>query len=83
MYVEVEYRTTLTANGLVGLVIFVNGTTTRAPDGGEPLFHAVAVGSGFGARLLLSKRSRTNLCLDFGWGREGSRGVYLAVQEAF
>ena len=83
VYAETEYRTTLTANGLVGFVVFVNATTTSAPDGGEALFHAVAVGGGFGTRLLLSKRSRTNLCLDFGWGRDGSRGVYLAVQEAF
>lgn len=83
IYVEGEYRATLTANGLVGLVVFLNATTTSAPDGGEALFHAVAVGGGFGTRLLLSKRSRTNLCFDLGWGRDGSRGVYLAVQEAF
>jgi len=28
-------------------------------------------------------RSKTNLCLDVGFGRQGSKGVYLAVQEAF
>ncbi|MCM3878664.1 MAG: outer membrane protein assembly factor [Vicinamibacterales bacterium] len=82
-YGELEYRTTIMANGLVGLVAFLNATSTSAPDGSEALFHSVAVGGGFGARLLFSKRSRTNLCLDFGWGREGSHAVYVAVQEAF
>jgi hypothetical protein len=28
-------------------------------------------------------RSKTNLCADVGFGKDGSRGVYLAVQEAF
>jgi hypothetical protein len=32
---------------------------------------------------MLNKRSRTNLCFDIGFGKDGSRGVYLAVQEAF
>ena len=32
---------------------------------------------------LLNQRSKTNLCLDVGFGREGSTAVYFAVQEAF
>jgi len=32
---------------------------------------------------MLNKRSKTNLCFDVGHGREGSNGVYFAVQEAF
>jgi len=34
-------------------------------------------------RVLLDKHSRTNLCDDYGVGRDGSRGFYLAIQEAF
>jgi hypothetical protein len=34
-------------------------------------------------RLMINKRSKTNLGLDIGWGKDGSTGVYLAVQEAF
>jgi hypothetical protein len=33
--------------------------------------------------VLLNKKSRTNLCTDYGWGKQGSRGLYLAIQEAF
>jgi hypothetical protein len=33
--------------------------------------------------VLLNKHSRTNLTADYGWGKEGSRGLYLGIQEAF
>ena len=39
-------------------------------------------GGGAGLRLLINKRSKTNLCFDVGFGKQGSRGVYLAIQEA-
>ena len=39
-------------------------------------------GVGVGFRLMLNKRSQTNLCLDIGWGKNGARAVYFAVQEA-
>jgi hypothetical protein len=31
----------------------------------------------------LNKRSRTHLCVDFAWGKNGAKGVYLAIQDAF
>jgi hypothetical protein len=65
------------------MVAFLNATTAGAKDTGEALFETVAPGLGIGARVLLNKRSRTNLCVDVGWGRDGSRGLYLAVQEVF
>jgi hypothetical protein len=83
MYGEVEYRTNLLANGLLGMVAFLNATTVSSRDRDEHLFDSVAVGGGAGLRLLLNKRSRTNLCADLGFGKEGSVGFYLAVQEAF
>lgn len=83
LYGEVEYRTTLTANGLIGMVAFFNTTTISNSEGGEQLFDNFAPGAGAGLRVLLNKRSKTNLCFDIGFGRAGSRGVYLAVQEAF
>jgi hypothetical protein len=82
-YGEVEYRGTLTRNGLLGAVAFLNTTTVTNLDTGERLFDSFATGGGAGLRLLINKRSKTNLCLDFGFGKQGSRGVYLAVQEAF
>jgi outer membrane protein assembly factor BamA len=83
VYGEVEYRTTLMANGLLGMVAFLNATTVSSRDHGEHLFDSVALGAGAGLRLLLNKRSRTALCADLGFGKDGSHGFYLAVQEAF
>lgn len=83
LYGEVEYRGALTSSGLLGAVVFLNATTVDNTDTGNRLFHAVAPAAGFGLRLLLNKRSRTNLCTDYGWGRQGSRGFYLYIQEAF
>ena len=83
LYGEVEYRGTLTPNGLVGVVAFLNTTTVDNTETGEKLFGSFAPGAGFGFRLLLNKRSRTNLCTDYGWGKDGSRGFYLSILEAF
>ena len=83
LYGEVEYRTTLTSNGLLGMVVFLNTTTLKNGQSGERLFDGFATGAGAGLRLLLNKRSKTNLCFDVGVGKQGSTGLYLAVQEAF
>ncbi len=83
LYWEAEYRATLTSNGLLGAVAFANLTTVGSAETGERLFQSYAPAAGFGLRVLLNKRSRTNLCADWGWGKDGSRGFYLAIQEAF
>jgi hypothetical protein len=83
LYGEIEYRGTLTGNGLLGMVAFLNTTTLANSGSGERLFDHFATGVGAGLRLLLNKRSKTNLCFDVGFGKDGSHGVYLSVQEAF
>jgi len=83
LYGEMEYRSALTKSGLLGFVAFLNVTTVDSRETGEKLFDAFAPGAGLGLRVLLNKRSRTNLCTDYGWGKQGSRGFYLAIQEAF
>ena len=82
-FLEAEYRAPLLRNGLLGFVGFVNTTTISNRQGGEQLFDSFAWGGGGGLRLLLNKRSRTNLAFDVGFGEGGNRGVYLVVQEAF
>ena len=82
-YGEVEYRGTLMRNGLLGMVAFLNTTTMTNLDTDERLFHSFAPAGGAGLRLLINKRSKTNLCFDVGFGKQGSRGIYLAIQEAF
>jgi hypothetical protein len=81
VYTEVEYRVDLTRNGLLGAVAFVNASTlsgeeTRALQKWVP-------GGGFGFRIKLDKERRSNISIDFGWGREGSKGVFLGLNEAF
>jgi outer membrane protein assembly factor BamA len=83
VYGEAEYRGTLTANGLVGFVAFANTLTIGDTTGNSRLFDTFAPAGGLGARVLLNKRSKTNLCVDYGWGKNGSRGFYLSIQEAF
>ena len=83
LYGEIEYRGALTSSGLVGFVAFLNATTMGSVEANERLFDNYAPGAGFGFRFLLNKRSRTNLCTDYGWGKAGSRGFYLSIQEAF
>jgi hypothetical protein len=83
VYGEAEYRWMATKNGLFGMVAFLNTQTFGSDETGEKLFDSFATGAGFGLRVMLNKRSQTNLCFDVGWGKEGSRAVYFAVQEAF
>jgi hypothetical protein len=83
IYGEMEYRGTLTSNGLLGFVAFTNITSVNNADAGVKLFDDFAPAAGFGLRVLLNKHSRTNLTADYGWGKEGSRGLYLGIQEAF
>jgi hypothetical protein len=83
VYGEAEYRWTVTKNGLFGMVAFLNAQTFGGEETGEELFDSMAPGGGFGFRLMLNKRSQTNLCLDIGFGKDGSSAVYFAVQEAF
>jgi Omp85 superfamily domain len=83
LYGEVEYRGTITRNGLLGMVAFANATTLTNLQAGDRLFDSVAPAAGAGLRALFNKRSRTRLCLDVAWGKTGSHGVYLAIQEAF
>jgi hypothetical protein len=83
VYGEMEYRGTITSNGLLGYVAFLNATTVDNADAGTKLFDDFAPAGGFGLRLLLNKHSRTNLTADYGWGKAGSRGLYLGIQEAF
>jgi outer membrane protein assembly factor BamA len=83
VYGEAEYRWMATRNGLFGMVAFLNTQTFGSDEAGEDLFSSFATGAGIGFRLMLNKRSQTNLCFDVGWGKGGSHAVYFAVQEAF
>jgi outer membrane protein assembly factor BamA len=83
VYGEMEYRWTLTRDGLLGAVAFVNTETLSNKATGEKLFDSFATGVGVGLRLRLNKDSKTNICLDIGIGQKGSSAFFMGIQEAF
>ena len=81
VYFETEYRRTLTADGLWGAVIFVNGTVTTSPESNT--FSRADPAVGLGLRMKFNKHTNTNLTVDFGWGRDTARGLFLGMTEVF
>jgi hypothetical protein len=80
-YFETEYRFPLTANGLLGGVLFSNFTSTAG--NGQALLHTIAPAGGLGVRVKLDQRARTNITIDYGWGAAGSKGLFFNLQESF
>ena len=81
LYLESEYRFGITCNGLLGGVVFANAQTFTEP--GSNQFTYVQPGYGLGLRISINKFSRTNLCIDYGWGSHGSRGFFVNLGEVF
>ena len=82
-YGEAEYRFPISqCGGLWGGVVFANATTANNPIQTLNLFESIKPGYGFGARLMVDKKSRTNLAMDFAFG-EKTFGFYLAASETF
>ena len=81
LYGEVEYRRTLTANGLLGAVAFANAISTKETTSSN--FENPDPGAGLGLRFRLNKHSRANLCIDHGWGLSGSHSWELSMNETF
>jgi hypothetical protein len=83
MYTEAEYRFPISScGGVLGGVLFVNATTASNEILDVKLFDAIRAGYGLGLRVMLDKYSRTNLTVDYGFGKQSS-GFYLAVSETF
>ncbi len=81
LYLESEYRFGITSNGILGGVVFVNAQSFTESASGH--FQAIAPGYGGGIRIKLNKYSRTNLCLDYGIGQNGSGGFFVNLGEVF
>jgi hypothetical protein len=92
-YGEVEYRFPLMRSGLLGGVLFANVTAASRPPVDEPslgvqipgssLLDSPRPGGGGGLRVMVDRRARMNLAVDYAVGAGGSSGVYLALGEAF
>jgi hypothetical protein len=81
IYAEAEYRAALTANGLLGAVVFANVVTTTTPVVGQ--FGPFDQGYGFGARIKFNKHNGTNLGVDLAWDLFGNPNVFFGMQEVF
>ncbi len=83
IYGEGEYRFPISpCGGIFGGVLFANVTSASNPISKEKLFTHFAPGYGFGLRMMVDKKSRTNLQIDFGFGKKSS-GVYFGAAETF
>lgn len=80
-YLETEYRYRITSNGLIGGVVFANVqkfSTDLSDEYGE-----FSPGAGIGLRIKLNKNSDTHVCIDYGFGTNGSRGLFVNLAEVF
>ncbi|WP_208094527.1 BamA/TamA family outer membrane protein [Mucilaginibacter agri] len=79
---EVEYRFPITRNKFLSGVAF-GSLQTANDEQGTKLFQVFQPGGGGGLRVLFNKATRTNLCLDYAFGKFGNKGFFLGLNEAF
>ncbi|MCX6205211.1 MAG: hypothetical protein NTZ19_03050 [Bacteroidetes bacterium] len=80
-YFESEYRFNISRNGFLGGVVFGN-LQYFTPEISQQ-FQVLSPGYGGGLRLKLNKHSGANLCIDYGFGKDGSRGFFVNLGEVF
>ena len=79
---EAELRFPIMANQFLSGVVF--GDLMSGNDAmGTKLFQQFQPGGGAGLRVLFNKNTRTNLALDYAYGRFGNKGFFLNLNEAF
>jgi hypothetical protein len=81
LYGEAEWRQTVTRNGLFGVVGFFNLLAATQPGQGH--FDSPDPGYGLGIRVKLDKRTGANIRVDYGFGAQGSNGLYMGLNEVF
>jgi hypothetical protein len=92
LYAEAEWRFRIGESGMWGGTLFVNASTFSRPaanlpqygftEPGESLFETVRPAGGVGLRIMIDRRSRTNLRIDLAGGVD-SFAFYLGAGEAF
>jgi hypothetical protein len=71
MYGESEYRFPISPwGGVLSGVLFANTTTATNPFLDLQLFESVEAGYGLGLRVMVDKKSRTNLAVDVAFGEK-------------
>jgi hypothetical protein len=79
---EAEFRFPILANKFISGVVFGN-LQSGNDEQGTKLFQVFQPGYGTGLRVLFNKVTRTNLALDYAFGKFGNKGFFLNLNEAF
>ena len=79
---EAEFRFPILANKFISGVVF-GSMQSGNDENGTKLFQVFQPGYGGGLRVLFNKATRTNLALDYAFGRFGNKGFFLNLNEAF
>lgn len=82
IYLSTEFRFPITCNELLSGTVFTNFVTASNIDTNVRLFDYIQPAVGIGLRILIDKATRTNLIVDYAWGRH-SKGFYLNAGETF
>lgn len=81
LYLESEYRFQVSRNGLFGGVVFANAQSFSNGPGFH--FDNAAPGVGLGLRIKVNKSSKANIAVDYGFGLNGSKGLFVNLGEIF
>lgn len=81
-YLESEYRFPISRRKLLSGIAFIN-VQTYSLEGNYSLFTRYSPSAGAGLRILINKRTRSNLCLDYAVGLDGKSGVFFGLNEVF
>lgn len=84
-YSEAEYRFPILDNKFISGVTFINVQSASSDIGPKQIkiFQAWEPGAGMGLRILYNKYTRSNICIDYGIGNYGAKGLFINLNEAF
>jgi outer membrane protein assembly factor BamA len=80
IYLEAEYRSDLTENGLLGFVVFSNVQSFSEFKTNQYIYWHPAIGAGL--RIKLNKYSKTNIVFDYAMSKE-YKTYYINISETF
>lgn len=80
-YFETEYRIHVTKNDFLNAVVF--GNAQKFSGELSKAYTSFKIGYGAGLRIKLNKFSHTNICLDYGFGENASKGLFVNIGEVF
>jgi len=81
IYLEAEYRINFMKSGLIGAVVFGN-VQAFSQEWPNNSINTIIPAVGTGLRIKINKLSNTNLCVDYGIGRDGGN-IFLNLGEIF